>query len=56
MKVKKAFDTVPHQKLLDVLAHYGARGKALEVFQSYLQNRDQFLKINNTFSIPQRLK
>ena len=29
-------------------------GKALEVFQSYLQNRDQFLKFNNTFSIPQK--
>ena len=51
-----AFDTVPHQKLLDVLAHYGVRGKALEVFESYLQNRDQFLKINNTFSIPQKIK
>ena len=52
----KTFDTVSHQKLLDVLAHYGVRGKTLEVFQSYLQNRDQFLKINNTFSIPQKIK
>lgn len=52
----KAFDTVPHQKLLDVLSHYGVRGSVLEVFKSYLNDRVQYLKINNTLSDPQKIK
>ena len=38
----KAFDTVPHDILLNKLFHYGIRGKVLDWFTDYLSNRYQF--------------
>ena len=46
----KAFDTVNHSILLDKMHHYGIRGNAYKLFRSYLSNRKQFVKINNTSS------
>ena len=43
---RKAFDTVNHQMLLRKLEKYGIRGNILEMFQSYLTNRVQFVYVN----------
>ena len=46
----KAFDTVQHNILSNKLEHYGVRGTALEWINSYLNNRKQCVKYNNTTS------
>ena len=45
--LKKAFDTVQHQILLQKLQYYGIRGIALYWFNSYLSNRKQFILTNS---------
>ena len=41
MDLRKAFDTVSHQILLQKLLHYGIRGPAYCLIESYLSNRQQ---------------
>ena len=50
MDLRKAFDTVSHQILLQKLLHYGIRGPAYCLIESYLSNRQQFVSINNSAS------
>ena len=41
--LKKAFDTVDHNILLENLDYYGMRGVAKDWFYSYLDNRKQYI-------------
>ena len=47
---RKAFDSVPHQRLIYKLKCYGIRGKVLEWITSFLSNRSQYVNVNNNFS------
>ena len=44
--LEKAFDTVSHDILLEILDHYGVRGISNDWFRSYLSGRSQFVSIN----------
>ena len=48
--LKKAFDTVDHDILINKLDHFGIRGVANKWICSYLKNRSQYVCINDTSS------
>lgn len=51
LDIAKAFDTVNHNILLTKLLNIGIRGPIFEWFKSYLLNRRQVVKINDSFSV-----
>jgi hypothetical protein len=55
LDLKKAFDTVHHDLLLQKLQKLGISGTALNWFASYLSNRTQKVEINGTLSNDQDL-
>ena len=50
MDFRKAFDTVSHKILLNKLYHYGIRGPAHKLMESYLSERKQYVIIKNSSS------
>ena len=50
MDLSKAFDTLNHELLIAKLHVYGFSKKSLKLVNSYLKNRWQRTKINNSFS------
>ena len=52
MDFAKAFDTVPHRRLLRKLDTYGIRGHLLNWINAFLTNRSQVVKVNNAESEP----
>ena len=51
LDLSKAFDTVDHNTLLRKMSHqFGIRGLANKFVESYLSNRFQYVRINNTRS------
>ena len=48
--LKKAFDTIDHNILLNKLFHYGIRGISNDWIKSYLENRKQFVQYDDAIS------
>jgi len=48
--LSKAFDTLDHRIMLDKLDHYGIRGNAKKLFESYLIGRQQYTSFNKICS------
>ena len=46
----KAFDSVPHKRLLIKLQSYGIHGKLLEWIRSFLSNRRQRVRVDGVYS------
>ena len=47
---KKAFDSVPHQRLPSKLAAYGITGNILKWIKDFLTNRHQRVRVGNHYS------
>ena len=56
LDVKKAFDCVDHDVLVKKMYYYGIRGLTLKLFQSYLTNRTQICKVDQTMSNTRTVK
>ena len=52
LDLSAAFDTVDHSILLSRLAQrFGVKGLVISWFESYLKDREQFVRIENSKSI-----
>ena len=47
---QKAFDTVPHKRLLGKLASFGIEGKVLKIVEDFLKNRTFVVKVGSSYS------
>lgn len=56
LDLAKAFDTVDHKTLIERLEELGFRGLALNLFKTYLSNRQQIVDIDNTRSDGRQIK
>ena len=50
LDLSKAFDTLDHKILLAKLNHHGVRGLALQLLQSYLTDRNQYIDLDHISS------
>ena len=46
----KAFDTVPHNRLVDLLTHYGFKDEVLSWIKDFISDRKQHVSVNGEIS------
>ena len=51
LSVRKAFDIVPHIRLINILEQYGIRGKNLQWIEQFLKSREQRVIVNQEKSL-----
>ena len=51
LHLKKAFETVSHERFLLKLEHYGVKGVAFQLLKSYLTDKKQNVNTNKSISI-----
>jgi len=51
----KAFDTVDHGELINILPGFGINEESLSWFSSYLENRTQLVSVNNELSSKEKI-
>ena len=56
LDIRKAFDSVSHEKLIKKLDHYGICGIANCMLGSYLNNRKQYVSFNNINSSTENIE
>ena len=56
MDLKKAFDTVPHKRLLYKMEYYGITGNLLRWIAGFLSNRRQCVVLNGKNLVGKMLK
>ena len=56
LDLSKAFDTIDLNILIHKLSFYGVKYKALDLFESYLENRKQYVEVHGTASDCQIIK
>lgn len=50
LNLAKAFDTVDHNKLINILPGIGIKNESLDWFKSYLSNKKQVVFLNDILS------
>jgi hypothetical protein len=56
LDLQKAFDTVPHHRLMKKIYSYGIRGKTYAWIENFLTNRSQHVVVSGESSTPQAVR
>ena len=51
LEFRKAFDSVPHLRIINILEHYGTRVKNLQWIEHFLKSREQRVLVNQEKSL-----
>lgn len=52
INLKKAFDTIDHNIMLEKMESFGVRGVGLKWLKSYIRNRSQYVQVGDAMSKP----